>query len=33
MAEKLLNSKGQFRMKLLKSLNKDDSLLNEIIVR
>ncbi len=33
MAENLLNSKGQFRMKLLNSLDNDQTLLNEIIVR
>lgn len=32
MADRLLNSKGQFRMKLFKSLNKDDSLIDEILV-
>lgn len=32
MAERLLNSKGQFRIKLFKSLNKDDSLINEILI-
>ena len=33
MAENLLNSKGQFRMKLFKSLDNDKSLLEEILVK
>ena len=32
MSENLFNSKGKFRMKLFKSLNNDDTLLNEILV-
>jgi len=32
MAKKLLNRKGQFRMKLFKSLDNDESLLREILV-
>lgn len=33
MAENLMNKKGQFRMKLFKSLDNDKSLLDEIVVR
>lgn len=33
MADNLLNSKGQFRMKLFKSLDNDMSLIDEVVVR
>jgi hypothetical protein len=32
MAKTLMNKKGQFRMKLFKSLNDDEGLINEIKV-